>query len=222
MELTRGLTENLVSVRSNLQIHLLATDPSGTMLNLAESRLKDLPHNVSVEFRQVGIYPPPASRLFDTLKGKQFDFLLASYVLFWMENWDDVLDQFLECLSPGGYLCVILLSRDKGKECSEFYRRLYEIAHQGTGFRMEFAEVFEELLRQRLIDFETDFVTCNTDLEMKNTPKVNETLEFIMRFPKSELTEQQVRAIEDHVCLSAETACLECYEKLIWVRREND
>jgi len=218
-ELIWNLLNHLLLYRPNLRIDLTAIDPEAEVLNLCRQRLQGVPYNVKTAFRQVGVQPQPAPSLIDSLKGKQFDFVLASFVMFWIDDWEDALDQFLMCLKPGGSLCIILLSREHNKECAKFRSRVYEIAHLKTGFRMEFVEDMEEILRKRNIKYDAEIGEYDVELSPEPWRDIDGTMEFIIRFPRNELSEEQVDAIKKHTRATIKSPGLTCCQKALWVKK---
>lgn len=216
-EITRSFVERLASARPEMKIHLLAIDPADVILNLARKHLQNLSTNVKVKFKQVGVYPQPAPRLCDLFDRERFDFLLASFMMFWVDDWDDVLEQFLECLKPDGLLCVTLNCRTPGESGASFRQRIFEIAHQETGYQMEFAEDFEEILKTHRIGYRTETVCSDLVLSSMHSDKISEVMEFMMRFPRGELTPHQVEAIKGYTNTMLSSSPLQSCKKMMWV-----
>ena len=218
-ELISNLLNRLLSHRPDLQIDLTAIDPEHDVLNLCKKKLQGFPSNVETAFKQVGVEPQPAPSLIESLKGQQFDFVLASFVMFWIDDWEYALDQFLKCLKPGGLLCIILLSREHNKECAEFRSRVYEIAHSKTGLRMEFAEDMEEILRKRNIKYDEEIGEYDVELGPEPWREINGTMEFIIRFPRNGLSEEQANAIKEHTRAMIKSPVLTCCQKALWIKK---
>ncbi len=217
-ELTDELIKQLIASRSKWKIHLTATDPSPTMLDMAQNHLKkwEKPTKIELDFLRVKVAPKPEPRLYDTLGSKQFDFVLASYVMFWLENWDDALDQFFECLSPNGLVCVIMTSREKGEKCSRFRQELLGITHQETNFEFNFfAEDFEKILKKRN-DCECQPELIKSTLSLKSKD-YQARLAFLMAFPNELLTPKQKKRLEQVENKLPKSGKLTCNKKLLWV-----
>lgn len=219
-EITRGFIEPLALALPRMKIHLLAIDPSGTILSLAREHLQSLPVNVTVEFKQAGVFPQPAFRLARLFGKGKFDFLLASFMMFWVDDWSNGLEQFLECLQPNGLLCVTLNCRSPGKKGADFRQRIFEIAHQETEYQMEFAEDLEKILRNHKLDYDVETVCDDLVLSPVGSDKISEEMEFMIRLPQRELTPQQFEVLKKHTDASLQFSPLLCCKKIIWVIKQ--
>lgn len=218
-ELTHDLVKKLAVQRPETKIELTAIDPGEGILKIADEKLQKLSSktpNLKVKTERVGIEPPPA-RLCKTLGGKSFDFVLASFIFFWVkkENWEDAIDQFAECLDREGLLCIVQLSQ-KGR-CADFRKAIHKVAHK---FPMDFTEIIEKVFDESNIDYDSTFLDVSIDLGEEYTERITDTVEFLLRRPRGELTpEQKKKIVEEAKKLDSQT--LECTYKILCCKAES-
>lgn len=220
-EQTRALVEEVALARPETKIQLVAVDPSAKILALAHERLQELPTNVDVKIYKGGVHPLPTPRLYSLLSGKHYDFILASQIMFWIDDWLDALNQLIDCLNTGGILCIVLVSHKCGEKWAAFHQGLFKIAHQETGFPQHFfAEELEEILEEHNIEYSTDTLTSVVlDFDSTSFYEIDEKLEFLMLFPRRELTVAQREAIQKHLRTTFSSGPLESCRKLIWIHK---
>jgi len=220
-EFAEHFLKGVIALRPDLGIHLVEADPSLSMLNLARKRFQDLPPQIKVSLKHIGVFPPSTKRLYHRLRGLRFDLIIASFILAWIDDWNDAIDQFLECLFNQGFLCIVELSYEhkRGRKYAEFRRRIYEIAHQNGRPQRLFVENLETLLRERGIKYESE-ITCSKAVFKEDWAEgIGETLEFFLHFPRRELTEVQIREIKKCTIEAFGGGPLESCKKILWVRK---
>lgn len=216
-ELAYFLLEELKHANPTLRVSYCATDPSSKALDYARRKLNAFPE---VRYMQIGVgkIPQPSHRLKESLEEERFDFLLASYVMFWIDDWESALDEFLECVRPGGLICIILSARKRLGEKEGFRPRLLEIAHDDSEFPEHFfAEDFEVLLYQKGIQYQTQPIHSVIRLNPKNITKFNDEMEFLITRPLTELTEGQIKEIKNHILDSSISNALHGCQEIIWI-----
>lgn len=226
-ELAKELITSLSWYHPDLEIQLLAIDISEKVLDLAREKLKGVPPNVSVDFKQVGVLPPPAPRLLEVLGEKSFDLIVASFVMHWVDDIEDALEQFYQCLRLGGRLCVAAFSKreDRGKEYADFRRQLFKIAHgeetEYGPFQSFFAEDFEKIIKQiedkKMILLEPTLLQTVVDLGSKDAEDIDERIEFLMAMPREKLTPVQKERVKQ--LIEKLPGKMPCVYKIIWGER---
>lgn len=219
-EQTRYFLDSLTRLCPNLKISLVAIDPSARMLDHAAKHLQCLSRSVQLSFKQFAVRPAPEMRLSDLTDGERFDFVLASFVLFHMADWNDALGQFVECLLPLGELCVVLESwgHNNNGRCNHFRRRLFKIAN--TRFRDVFcSEHFEEVVRKHGMQFESCAIPSVVDLNSGLFGGITETIEFLINVPRWTLSREQEDMVLSLVRQEAISGVIEGWQKVTWVKR---
>lgn len=222
-ELTRTFLESLAQHRPNLKIYLLATDRSGEVLDHACKNLLNLPSDVKVDLRQVGINSNSQGvhRLCNVVGSDRFDLLIASFVLHWIDKCDDAIDQLFECLAPCGSICIAEISLKNGDQYAEFRRRLFKIAYEKEKgpYQQFFAEDFEAILKKKRLQYNTVSLQTVIDLKAKHSEEIDESMEFLTALPRRNWKDKQRDAIRELTGKLAESSTITCGYKMIWVRK---
>lgn len=225
-ELTRVLLESLVRYRPGLEIYLLATDAANGILSHAQKHLEEIPiehKNVTIEFKQVGVYPQPAPRLSDVIDKGRFNLIIASFMMHWLDDAADAIEQFLECLNDEGFLCIVQLADEEGSICAEFRKCLFKIGYdKKTGpYEHFFAEEFEEILKERGIHYEPPrIVDAAVNLKVEGSEGVVRSLEFLMNIPRRNMTTKQIKAGKKLINTLLSSGAMTCKYKMLWVEKK--
>ncbi len=224
-ELIISLVRELKRFAPQTYIDLHAMDPSSEMLTGFRNKLKkkSLPEIANVNLHQIGLNK--RHRLKEICKSSKFDLVLASFVLFWIDDWSDAIDQMLKVLTPTGKICIILLAKRKGRIGATLRSKLFSIAHKHTGYNLECAEDVEEILRQKGLKWESSLVSFHVEIpahEKENIRTSNgesiSALEFMTRFPWNKLSSgQKKEMIETASAYKSQNPI--CYQKLLWISK---
>ncbi len=234
-ELTLPIVKQLKNLDPSLNISIYAMEPSKSMMANFKNKVKmdnDILKGCETHFFEIGL--TKERRLSNIFKRKKFDFILTVFVLFWIDDWSDALNQMFEVLTPNGKICIISLSRDFAKEYANFRAKLFSIAHQFTGYRQEFAEDMEEILKEKNISWESDVLPFKIQHKELFTNEFNEKfqveeiseksknlIEFMTRFPWDNLLESQKQQIINTISaynFNQDTICL----KILWIYKEGE
>lgn len=236
-KLAHELVRSLSWYRPDLEIQLLGIDISAKVLEQAKANLRDLKPNVSVDLKQVGVYPPPAPELRYALNNKSFDLVFASLMVHWLDNIPACIAELYSCLRPGGRLCIAAISKseDGKNEYAEFRKHLFQIAHgeelTSGPFVAFFSDDIKKLVetglkidkskKKDLDKIQTRIIKSEIDIgkEIDIHPKI----EFFMASPKKELTKTQEEKVKHHLEATAKNSGkLMCECEMIWVKKPKE
>jgi len=215
------------SIKFN-QIKAILLEPLSEATRILERKLKCVKSPLcDIEVSQNKVEDWLENKSVKRLK-QAYDFILCSHVLYYIEDWQNMILSLIRLMKPYGKLCIVLTSRD-----SELYRLRERILCKldvEPDVDIRFGEQVVELLEKNNIDFRAEkressiffsnweihefFILPETELD-----PISEVMSFLFGYPSITIKKKAYKEIEHFINKKDSKEGLLCEYKdiIIWI-----